>query len=88
MEQPRHVVIGRDQETRRIQESLVIEEQARIDVPMRTDQRQLPDGLVQATCYRPDARLRGKQPVRVQRQRVRAGHGCIIGDAAPAPQFR
>ncbi len=40
VEQPRDVVVGRDEQRRRVGERAVVEQQARVDVPVGRDDRQ------------------------------------------------
>ena len=85
MEQPGHVMIRGDEQARRVLERLVEGEPARIDVPVRADQRQLLDRVVELAGDRTNGRVDGKQPVRMQLQQgcvVGGGHVPIIRDAA------
>ena len=73
VQQPRHVVIGRDEQRRGVRERLVVEQQARIDVAVRRDDRQLAHRLVEPPGDRARLRVGGQQPVRVQRE-----HGVLV----------
>ena len=80
VQQPGHVVVGRHQQARRVGERLVVEEQPRVDVAVRGQDRQVAHGLVEPPRDRPDPGLRGKQPVRVEPERGRSvGHALMVG---------
>ena len=69
MQQPRHVVVRRHQQGCRVSEWLVLEQHARVHVPMRRDHRQLAHSAVQLARDRPDSGLGGQQTIRVERER-------------------
>src|SRR4051794_5937481 len=84
MQQPRDVVVGGEKHAYRVVERLVEGEPARIDVPVRADQRQISCALVEVPGDPAHRRVGRKQPVRVQGQRedaVGGGHVPIIRDA-------
>ena len=56
VEHPRHVVIGDDQQGCRIGERRVVGEHPRIDMTVRTDQRQRPHAGIQVASEIPDGR--------------------------------
>ena len=58
MQQPGDVVVRSDEQRGRIQERLVVEQQPRIDVPVRGDDRLVLHGLVEPPGDRADARIR------------------------------
>ena len=55
VQQPRHVVVGRHEQRRRVRERLVVEQQARVDVTVRRDHRQLAHGVVELARDRADS---------------------------------
>ena len=60
VQQPGHVVVGGDEQRGRIGERLVVEQQPGVDVAVRGDDRQLPNGVVQPSRDRADAGVGGK----------------------------
>jgi hypothetical protein len=80
VQQPGHVVVGRHQQARRIGERLVVEQQPRVDVAVRREDRQVAHGVVQPPGDRPRPRVRWQQPVRVEPERGRGGgHALMVG---------
>ena len=71
VQQPRHVVVGRDQQRRRVAERRVVEQHARVDVAVRRDHGQRRAPRRRAARDRPDAGLGGQQPVGVKHERHR-----------------
>ena len=74
VEHPEHVVIGRDEQRRRIRERRVVGEPLRIGVPVRADDRQVLDRRVEASREVARRRVGGKQPVGMEIER-NPGHG-------------
>ena len=58
VQQPRHVVVGRDEQRGGIAERLVVEQQPRVDVAVRRDHRQLAHRVVQLGARSPALRAR------------------------------
>ena len=79
VQQPRHVVIGRDEQRRRVGERVVLQQPQRVDVPVGRDQRQIAHRCVEAPGDRPLRRVGRQQPVRVQREDgLGAGHAPVL----------
>ena len=60
VQQPGDVVVRGDEQRRRIRERLVLEQQPRVDVAVRRDDRQVPHGVVEPFRDRADAGIRGQ----------------------------
>ncbi len=67
------VVIGRDEQRRRVGKRLVAREQLRVDVPVRGDYGQILDARVQATRDRPLAGIGREQAIGRWRERAAGG---------------
>ncbi len=67
MEQPRDVMVGLQQQTRRVHERFVRHEQAWVDVPVWRNDRQFPNRFVQTPSRRADNPIWWQQAIRVQR---------------------
>ena len=65
-----HVVVGHDEQPRRIGEGRVVGEPLRIGVAVRADDRQLGDRRVEPRAMSRVSRIGGKQSVRMQRKRA------------------
>ena len=68
VQQPGDVVIRRDEQGSRIGKRFVVEQQVRVDVTVRADQRKLSHRVVQAARHRSFAGVEWQQPIRMQRQ--------------------
>ena len=68
VEQSRHVVVVRDEQLGGIRERRVVEQQARCDVPVRGDDRQVRDGGVQVARDVARSRIRREKAIGVEVQ--------------------
>ena len=66
VQQPGDVVVRGHEQRRRIRERRVVQQQPRIDVAVRRDDRQLPHGVVEPAGERTDSGLCRQQTVRMQ----------------------
>ena len=82
VEQAGHVVVGGDQQRRRIGERGVVDQQGGIDVTVRGQERCVGHRGVEATGHRPRRRVRREQAVRMQDELGSAGHAPVCPSAA------
>ena len=68
VQQTGHVVVGRDEQRGGIGEREVVDEQSRIDVTVRGDDREITDLVEDATGDRPGRGVRWQQTVRMQHE--------------------
>ena len=60
-----HIVIGNDDQFRRIGKAFVFGEPAWLAMTMRADDGKIPDGFIKGARHVAETRLYGKQPVRI-----------------------
>lgn len=70
-QQPRHVVVRRHEQLRRIPERHIVQEHPRVGVAVRGDDREIPYCGIQPGGYPAHRGVSGQQPVRVQGERKR-----------------
>jgi hypothetical protein len=77
VEHPGQVVVGDDEQAGRVGERAVLRHQARVDVPVGADQRQVGGALVELAGDRPGALVGREQPVGVKthQRSLRIGDG-------------
>ena len=92
MQQPGHVVVRGHEQRGRVGERRVVEQQSRVDVTMRRDDRQLAHRVVEPAGDRAHSGLRWQQTVRVQLQPVNGGshppHDGVVIPAGQQPRAR
>jgi hypothetical protein len=80
-------MVSSDEQRGGIAERLVVEQQPRIDVPVRRHDRQVADGVIQAPRDGALGRVHRKEPIAVQRERgIGGGHGAHSGRAGGPAQ--
>ena len=68
VEHAEDIVVGRDDERRRLWEGRVLGEQIRLDVAVRADQREVSDVVVKRPRHTSDGRIRIKETILAQHE--------------------